>query len=340
MKIRLSVTAIAVALTVSLFTRAAGAQGIDPQCPAGTINGQNEPDNTEIAQDACQKAIDLFKYLGPQLGAVVAGGTPTQGISGTLGGPGHFSIGLRANGLRGSLPHIDRVVPNTRGAQVSTYGIDDKPIGFVTADVGAGLFKGLPGSGLGAVDLLVSASYLPTYHNVNLDITEPTGSLKFGFGAKLGLLSETAARPGVAVSYLDRGLPTVTITGKSGDDRLNLADLSVRARSWRLVAGKSFLFLGAGAGFGQDSYDSNANITVQIAPRQATQGGTGGPIALGQKLTRNNIFGTAWMNLKLFRLVGEIGRVTGGTITTYNQFDGVQAEDPRTYASVGISIGR
>lgn len=340
MKIRLSVTSIAAALTVSLFARSSGAQGIDTQCPAGTINGQNEPDNTEVAQDACQKAIDLFKYLGPQLGAVVAGGTPTQGISGTLGGPGHFSIGLRANGLRGSLPQIDRVVPNTRGAQVSTYGIDDKPIGYVTADVGVGLFKGLPGSGLGAVDLLVSASYLPTYDNVNVDITEPSGSLKFGFGAKLGLLSENAVRPGVAVSYLDRGLPTVTITGKSGDDRLNLADLSVRARSWRLVAGKSFLFLGAGAGFGQDSYDSNANITVQIAPRQATQGGTGGPIALVQKLARNNIFGTAWMNLKLFRLVGEIGRVTGGTITTYNMFDGSQAADPRAYASVGISIGR
>lgn len=340
MKNRFSVAAIAAAVTISIFARSAGAQGIDPQCPAGTINGQNQPDNTEVAQDACQKAIDLFRYLGPQLGAVVAGGSPTQGISGTLGGPGHFSIGLRANGLRASLPQIDRVVPNTRGAQVSTYGIDDQLIGYATADLGVGLFKGLAGSGLGAIDCLVSASYLPTFHNENVDITEPSGSLKFGFGAKLGILSESGRRPGVAVSYLDRGLPTVTITGKSGDDRLILADLSVRARSWRLVAGKSFLFLGAGAGFGQDSYDSNANITVEIAPRQATQGGTGGPIALSQKLTRNNIFGTAWMNLKLFRLVGEIGRVTGGTITTYNQFDGAQAAAPRTYASLGIGIGR
>jgi len=84
----------------------------------------------------------------------------------------------------------------------------------------------------------------------------------------------------------------------------------------------------------------HANVTVAIAPRQATAGGTGGPIALTQKLTRNNIFGTAWMNLRVFRLVGEIGRVTGGTITTYNKFDGVQPAEPRTYASVGISFGR
>ncbi|MEO5902853.1 MAG: hypothetical protein ABIQ55_02460 [Gemmatimonadaceae bacterium] len=340
MKKRLSMAAVMAVLTVSLSAGRSLAQGIDAQCPAGTLNGANEPDNTRIAQDACQKAIDLFKYLAPQLGAVVAGGSPSQGISGTLGGPGHFSIGLRANGLRGSLPQIDRVVPNTRGAQLSTYGSDDQAIGYVTADLGVGVFKGMQGSGLGSIDLLVSASYLPTYHNVNVDITEPSGSLQFGFGAKVGLLTETAARPGVAVSYLDRRLPTATITGKSGDDRLILADLNVRARSWRLVAGKSFVFIGAGAGFGQDSYDSDANITVMIAPRQATQGGTGGPIALGQKLTRNNIFGTAWMNLRLFRLVGEIGRVTGGSIATYNQFDGVQAAEARSYASAGIRIGR
>ena len=340
MKNRLSMIGVAAALAVSLFARTSAAQGIDTQCPPGATNAAGDPDNTKIAQDACQKAIDLFKYLGPQLGAVVAGGSPTQGTSGTLGGPGHFSVGLRANGLRGSLPQIDRVVPNTRGAQLSTYGIDDKPIGYVTADVAVGLFKGLQGSGLGSIDALISASYLPTYHNVNVDITEPSGSLKFGFGAKVGLLTESPVRPGIAVSYLDRGLPTVTITGKSGNDRLILADLSVRSRSWRLVAGKSFLFLGASAGFGQDSYDSEANITVQIAPRQATQGGTGGPIALSQKLTRNNIFGSAWLNLRLFRLVGEAGRVTGGSIPTYNQFDGVQAADARTYASLGISIGR
>lgn len=316
------------------------AQGIDPQCPPGTTNALGDPDNTKIAQDACQKAIDLFKYLAPQLGAVVAGGTPTQGISGTLGGPGHFSFGIRANALRGSLPQVDRVVPNTRGAQVSTYGIDDKPVGFITADLGVGLFNGMQSSGFGAVDVLMSASYLPTFDNQNVAVTEPSGSFKFGFGAKLGILRESAVRPGISVSYLDRGLPEVTITGKSGNDRLILNNLSVHARSWRAVAGKSFLFLGIGAGVGQDYYDSSADITVTIAARQATQGGTGGPIALSQKLTRANFFGTAWLNAKVFRLVGEIGRVNGGTITTYNLFDGPLPADARTYASVGLSFGR
>lgn len=319
----------------------ARAQTIDDQCPPGSSNIAGEPDNTKIAQDACQKAIDLFKYLAPQLGAVLAGGNPTQGVSGTLGGLGHFSLGLRANAMHGWLPQVDRVVPNTRGAQKSTYGIDDKPIGFVTADIALGVFKGMASSGFASFDVLVSASYLPSVDNVNVDVAVPSGSLKFGFGAKVGLLSETAARPGVSVSYLDRGLPTATITGKSGDDRLVLADLSVRSRSWRAVAGKSFFIFGVGGGFGQDSYDSDANITVAIAPRAATPGGTGGPIALGQKLTRNNIFGTAWLNARVFRLVGEIGRVTGGTVETYNGFDSAYPGNAtRTYASVGLSFGR
>ena len=340
MKKRLLTALALVAIGSSTIATVTVAQGIDPQCPPGSRNALGEPDNTRIAQDACQKAIDLFKYLAPQLGAVLAGGTPTQGISGTLGGPGHFSFGIRANALRGSLPQVDRVVPNTLGAQVSTYGIDDQPIGFVTADVGVGLFKGMQTSGFGALDALVSASYLPSYNNENVDITEPSGSFKFGFGAKVGILSESPVRPGISVSYLDRGLPDVTITGKSGSDRLVLKDLSVRARSWRAIAGKSFLFLGFGAGFGQDSYDSKADITVSIAQRTATQGGTAGPLALGQKLTRTNVFGTAWLNAKVFRLVGEIGRVTGGTITTYNQFDGAPAAVARTYASVGLSFRR
>jgi hypothetical protein len=316
------------------------AQGtVDSQCPPGSMSGSGTPDNTMIAQDACQKAIDLFRYMAPQLGAILAGGNPTQGFASTLGGPGHFSLGIRANGLQGSLPEVDKVVPNTRGARLDTYTIDTQAIGFVTADVAVGLYKGTT-NGFGSIDGLVSASYIPEYSGNSVDVTVPSGSFKFGFGAKVGLLNETAARPGISVSFLDRELPTVDITGKSGDDRLFLDDVKIRARSWRAVAGKSFLFVGFGAGFGRDSYDSKADITVTVAPRQATDGGTGGPIDLGQKLTRTNIFGTVWLNAKVMRIVGELGRVSGGTIVTYNQFDGAQPADARTYASIGLRFGR
>ena len=167
-------------LSLVLFAAPLGAQGIDPQCPPGSTNSSGTPDNTMVAQDACQKAIDLFRYMAPQLGAVLAGGSPTQGLTGTLGGLGHFSFGIRGNGLSGSLPEVDKVVPNTRGARQDTYTIDTKPLGFATADVGIGLFKGLSTNGFGAVDALVSASYIPEYSNPSVDVAVPSGSLKFG----------------------------------------------------------------------------------------------------------------------------------------------------------------
>jgi len=337
MKSRMFSAAILVA---SLAGSSISAQEIDSQCPPGTSNSAGEPDNTKVAQDACQKAIDLFKYMAPQLGAVLAGGNPTQGVSGTLGGLGHFSFGIRGNGLRGSLPKVDLETPNTRGAQVSMYEIETKPVGFVTADLALGIFKGMASSGFGAIDAIVSASYIPEYNSPSVKVTVPSGAFKLGFGAKVGILKETAVRPGISVSFLERELPKVTITGISGDDQLLLENISVRARSWRAVAGKSFPFLGAGAGFGRDNYDSNASITVTVAPRPATQGGTGGPIALAQKLSRNNLFGTVWINSRVMRIVGELGVVSGGTIVTYNEFDGVQPADKRTYASVGLSFGR
>jgi hypothetical protein len=327
---------------IALFIAAPlSAQGIDPQCPPGSMTSAGIPDNTMVAQDACQKAIDLFRYLAPQLGTIVAGGNPTQGLTGTLGGPGHFSFGVRANGMTGSLPEVDLVVPNTRGARNDlSYPIEDQIVGFATADLGVGLFKGMASSGFGAIDALVSASYLPEYSSPSVEVSEPSGGFKFGLGAKLGILRETSTRPGIAVSYLVRELPTVKIIGKSGDDRLFLDDVSIKSKSWRATIGKSFLFAGFGGGFGRDTYDSDAEITVTVAPREATQGGTGGPIKLTQDLARTNIFGTIWLNAKVVKIVGELGRVSGGKIETFNHFDGAQPGDSRTYYSLGLSFGR
>lgn len=328
------------AAAVIAIASPAAAQEIDQQCPPGSLDGGGDPDNTMIAQDACQKAIDLFKYMAPQLGAVLAGGNPTQGVSGAFGKIGRFSIGLRANALNGSLPEVDKVVPFTRGAQQSSYTIDTKPIGFATADVALGVYPGTP-AGFLAIDLLMSASYIPEYSNQSIDVSLPSGSYKLGFGAKVGLISETAATPGVSFSYLTRELPRVDITGSSGEDRLLLEDVRVRSKSWRAVTGKNLGFLGLGGGYGRDTYRSNAQITVTVAPRAATNGGTGGPIDLSQKLTRTNMFGSVWINSQVLRIVGEVGRVSGGKIATYNSFPAdAQPDMDRTYVSLGLSFGR
>ena len=334
MKIRLVFAAAVIAVSIPV-----GAQEIDPQCPAGTLDSDGDPDNTMISQDACQKAIDLFKYMAPQLGMVLAGGNPTQGVSGAFGKIGSFSFGIRGNALNGSLPEVDRVVPNTRGVQQSNYTLDTKPIGFVTADLALGVYPGTP-YGFGAIDLLVSGAYVPSYSNGTIDVSLPSGSFKFGFGAKVGVVGESATRPGISVSYLNRQIPRVDILGQSGDDKLLLEDVRVRSKSWRAVAGKTVGFVGFGAGYGRDTYDSNATITVTVAPRSATAGGIGGPIDLSQEITRNNMFGSVWIKSQVLRIVAEAGRVSGGEIATYNSFTGVQPADARNYFSLGFSFGR
>jgi hypothetical protein len=330
---RLLITAVA-------FTAAStnlAAQSVSSQCPPGAPGS-----NTRIAQDACQKAIDLFQYVAPQLGGVLAGGNPTQGLTGTLGGIGHFSVGIRGNLMKSSLPEVDKVVPATTGAVSSTYPLKDQLFGLPIADAAIGIIGGFPLgiTRVGGVDLLLTGSYLPSYDNGSVKVEVPNGSLKLGYGVKLGLLKETLLVPGVSLSVLTRELPMVNVTGESGNDRLILDDVRVKTRSWRAVAGKSLLFFGIAGGFGKDTYDSHARISVTVAPRTFTQGGTGGPIALSQKLTRSNVFTSAWLRLPLLRIVGELGHSSGGDpIATFNQFEGGKPTDGRTYFSLGASVG-
>jgi hypothetical protein len=323
------------------LARPVAAQGISAQCPPGSFKPNGDPDNTKIAQDACQKAIDLFQYMAPQLGALLAGGNATQGLTGTLGGLGHFAVGVRGNGIRGALPEVDRVVPATGGAQQSTYTVTEPLMGLPTGDFALGIFGGLPLglTKIGGLDFLLSASYLPSYNNASVDVAVPAGSWKFGYGGKIGLLQESALVPGVSVSFLTRELPLVNITGRAGEDRLVLDSIRIKTNSWRAVAGKSFILIGGAVGLGQDSYDSNARIRVTVAPRPASEGGSGGPVSLQQKLTRTNYFASLWINAQVLRIVGELGQASGGEILTYNQFDGPRADGAKKYFSVGVSMG-
>ena len=117
--------------------------------------------------------------------------------------------------------------------------------------------------------------------------------------------------------------------------------LRTTTRSWRLVAGKSLLFIGAAAGIGRDTYDTDATISVTAVPRPLTPGGSGGPdpVVATPHAVKCQSAKRVWLNAQIFKIVGEIGRVSGGEIPTYNQFNGPQAADARTYGSVGINIG-
>jgi hypothetical protein len=332
MKARLFVLFAAGALSASSL----GAQ-IDPQCPAGTAAQR-------VSQDACQKAIDLFKYMAPQLGTSITGGNATLGQGGNLGGLGHFSFGLRVNAVQGSLPQIQDISLATSGA-TNSPAIETKSqiIPMPTADLAIGIFKGLPLAitNVGGVDLLVSAAYLPEFNNSGVSVKVPNGSLKLGYGARVGILQESLLVPCISVSYLVRDLPTVNIAGNSGGDSLYVNNLALKTKAWRVTASKSLLLFGLAAGFGQDKYDASTDVSAHVAARTIppTNAANAGPISLSQNLTRTNVFADLSMNLLLLKLTGEIGQVSGGTINTFNTFSGKQAADSRIYGSVGARFG-
>jgi hypothetical protein len=321
----------------SLTAASLGAQIDTQRCPSGTTAQR-------VSQDACQKAIDLFEYMAPQLGTSITGGNATLGQGGNLGGLGHFSFGLRVNAVEGSLPQIQDIALSTNGA-TNTPAIDTKTqiLPMPTADLAIGIFKGLPLAitNVGGVDLLVSAAYLPEFDGSGVSVKVPNGSLKLGYGARVGILQESLLVPGVSVSYLVRDLPTVNIAGNSGGDSLYVNNLSLKTKAWRVTASKSLLLFGLAAGFGQDKYDASTDVSAHVAARTIPPTGavTTAPISLAQNLTRTNVFADLSMNLLLFKLTGEIGQVSGGTINTYNTFNGKQPADSRIYGSVGARFG-
>lgn len=324
------------------------AQTVSTQCPPGSTVTGGFPDQTRAAQDACQKSIDLFQYMAPQLGVLITGGNATLGQGGTLGGPGRFSAGIRVNGLRGSLPQVDKVVPSITGATANTYDTKDQILPLPTADLAIGVFKGIPlgVTNVGGVDLLVSAAYLPEYSGNSIDVKVPEGSLKLGYGARVGIVQQSFLIPGISVSYLSHSLPTVSIFGtaaanSSGSrDTLRVDSLRVKTTAIRVVASKSFLIFGLALGAGQDRYDSEGTIRAKVAARSPIlpSGASAGPVVLSQKLTRTNIFADLSLDLPLLKIVGEIGQVSGGTVSTFNKFNGKQPDDARIFGSIGIRL--
>jgi hypothetical protein len=277
--------------------------------------------------------------MSPQLGLALAGGNATLGQGSVLGGIGHFSVGIRGNVFNGKLPEVDQFTQSTSGAQQRTLPTKDQVLGLPTADAAIGLFKGLPLAltNLFGVDALVSAAYIPTINSTssNFSIT-PKNNWQFGYGARVGILSESIVVPGVSVTWIERDLPTTDLLGSSGGNSLTVGDLKVKTQAWRVVASKSFIVFGLAAGVGQDKYDQSANISAHVSQSGFT--GDASVPGTSQTMTRTNAFLDGSLNLSIFKLVAEVGQASGGTVNTYNSFAGGRADRSQVYGSAGIRL--
>jgi len=322
-------------LALAIGSTTLDAQGVSARCPAGGPLSQQT-----FVQDACQKTVDVFDFLAPQLGVLMAGGNAVLGQGSALGGPGRFSVGVRANLLRARVPRVDRIMPSTTGATSSDYEVDERVAPMPIVDLAIGVFGGFPlgATNVLALDGLVSASYLPDFSSGDVEVAVRGGPLRLGFGARVGLLQESIITPGISFTYLRRDLPLVDIAATSGNDELAVRELAVKTDAWRVVAGKNLAIFSLAAGVGQDHYRSDAAVIASV--NRPGLAATTGPIEVRQRMTRTNYFADLSLNLPLMRVVGEIGRVSGGSVApTFNTFSGREPDDALTYGSLGLRFG-
>lgn len=348
-------------VVTSLSLAIAGAGTVQAQaCPLVPVNAP-AADARRLTADACAKAVDMFQFVAPQVSAVMAGGNPSPGIGGTLGGFPHFNVGVRVNVVEGWLPRVDQASPalGFAGAQASNIPVERAFLPMPQVDAQLGLFRGfrlgLPIPFLGitnvlGVDALASASFVPSAKataaggGVSLD----GGGLAIGYGVRVGIFEESLLAPGLAVSVMRRPSPTVGLTATRGADSLSLSQATVTTTSIRVTASKTIPFLGLGlsAGIGQDNVDGDATLAYSVTPPAllSPSGLVRGSASSSLSTSRGNMFVGAHLKILVVRLSAEYGIVNAGVNPTLqNVFTrgGAQAlpMDSRRYVSIAARIG-
>ena len=296
-----------------------------------------------VARQACTASVDLVNYMTPQLATAIAAGSSSLGQSGVLGGLGRLAITIRGTAvMNGGLPQIGDKGFSTTGTP-QNYSVDDTPVPGAGVDASIGLWEGvnLGATHVGGVDALVSALYLPDVTGTGNDfsIKAKDGNLKLGYGVRIGVLDESVITPGVYISYLQRDLPTVSLSGSSNvqasgttaNGSYALNDFSVKTTAVRLVAAKNLLIFGLQAGIGQDTYKASANILATVAGQNASG-------AADMSMTRSNMFVGATVNFFVFKLVVEAGQVSGGSLAAPTNSFSKPADGSRTYISGGLRL--
>ena len=300
------------------------------------------------ARDACRKAIDLVNFVSPQYAAALAGGNPTIAQSGTLGGPGRVAVAVRSTRVNGALPKIGDMGFSTTGESKASYASASTLIPALSVDISFGLFRGFDTGRTHVLGLdgLLSATYMSALGSGSVNVALEGSNTNFGFGARLGLMEETASLPGLALTYLKRDMPRFGITGVSTQGNglttapgvITASSLLVTTTSYRLTTGKRLGRVDLSGGVGRDRYGSSANVlgVVTAAAPLGTQSASG---VAALAMTRTNVFAGGALNIAVFKFVGEMGMVTGGATPVSTTDFGASADKARTYFTFALRIG-
>ena len=314
----------------------------------------------------CIAVAQAAEAAQPRLGILVAGGNPTLGTASTggarlLGVLPRVNVTVRANLVLASIPDITG--ENEVNASAPT---DERTIptiafgGTASMPLLAGASLAPTVGGVGAVDLLASATYIP-FDLFARDVFK-AGSAQFalGAGARIGLLRESLTMPGVSVTLMYRTLggvqvgnacanaeepdqPTATpqINQCRGVGEVGEATVGASGLSGRAAVSKSLLGFGLAAGVGYDRWSDDAELAVRGERRGE------GPTSFRRiyrttaevETTRWSVFGNASYGLPLGSVVLEGGWMQGG-----ERMPGFIAEsdyDPESgviFGSVGVRL--
>lgn len=285
------------------------------------------------ARQACDAAVDMVRAYHPLAGLAITGGNPVIGSPAAWARFGAVSLALRANGFSLSVPDLATVSGDGTVQQSDELLA---PVPVVEASVG--VFRGLEG-GLLALDLLGSVQFVPNEEAAEEIRVDPDAprigpvSLGFGIGARVGVRSESAGLPGVAVSIMRRGIPRVGYGDLAAGDDI-AADVTLAATSIRATAGKQLgpAALTAGAGWSRYSGDALAAYDVGVGP------GEQGTIDLALSQDRWLVFANAGLQLGPMAIVGELGHQFGHDQGLGTTFVGYDDAGGTTFGSAALRV--
>lgn len=257
----------------------------------------------------CDVTVNLLRAAYAQTGILAAGGNPVPGVESTRGltlmiVPG-ATASLRVSAARQSLPDLGSESAGDERDAVATA----VRLGLVKT-----LFNGVaagPVSGVGSIDLLVDGAVLPAAGQSRKTATS------IGAGVRLGLIRETFATPGVAVTAMYRSvgrqeyghlcpIPDVACD----DSGVGEASFGVRDVSGRLTVGKRVGPVGLLGGVGIDRFSTSGGQVVFFG--NTVEGPDRISLSMDRHDTRWSFFGNLSYGLLVGSLVAEAGYMTGG----------------------------
>lgn len=269
----------------------------------------------------CGQTVAGMTSVQPAVGIGFSGGAHTLGTATTIGrrlGVPRVSATARVNAALVEAPDLlDGYRPRFDDeGRLRPMGTVTLPVFAVQGDVVLGVYNGVSMgpvvSGVGAVDLLGSLSFIPSADRIGLS----DAVINAGVGARLGLVRQGLVLPGVSVSGMYRTMLGDIAFGELGSDPAagDPAEFSASLSTWSFRGGisKGVLVLDLAAGLGWDIYTSDVHVDFHLRcpPAQCgeemilgTEDGVGGRL----RTTAWNAFGNVALNLALVRLVAEVG---------------------------------